>query len=225
MSVPVAGAAEVAARVREGKRAGFRTFKLKLNGREPEIANLSRIRSAHRASPRARLLLDPNQSYGAQGLSSLLEAIRRDGLPVDLVEEPFPKRDWKTLAAFRGKSGLPILLDESVQTPSDARRAVRGRLAQGVNVKLAKSGPSKGKVIVDVFGRRRSPLMIGCMAESPLGLAASIQFAMGLGVFDHADLDSDLLLEAVPVQGGYLRRGPEIILPKVPAAGLGVGLR
>jgi L-alanine-DL-glutamate epimerase-like enolase superfamily enzyme len=153
-----------------------------------------------------------------------LSTVKRDGLPVDLIEEPFPKGDWKALAAFRGKSPLPILLDESVQNAADARRALRGRLARGVNVKLAKSGLTEGKEIVDLCATERGALMIGCMAESSLGLAASVQFAMGTGAFDHADLDADLLLKPVPVRGGYLRKGPELLLPKNAPAGLGAGM-
>ena len=123
------------------------------------------------------------------------------------------------------KPGTPVILDESVQNPADARRAVAGRLAQGVNVKLAKSGLRRGREIVDEFSKlpRRPILMIGCMAESKLGLAASAQWAMGLGVFDYADLDSDLLLKKIPGMTGYQRRGPWIALPKKPAPGLGVG--
>ncbi len=223
MSVSAVPPEEVAARVREGSREGFRIFKLKLNGREPEVLNLARIRAAHRAAPRARLLLDPNQSHAPAALSSLLGSIRRDGLPVDLVEEPFPKHDWKSLAAFRGKSSAPLLLDESIQTAADARRVVKNRLAQGVNVKLAKSGLLKTRDILKAFPASRSRvLMIGCMAESKIGLSAAAQFAMGTGTFDYADLDSDLLLKPMDVPGGYLRRGPWLSLPKDPPPGLGV---
>jgi hypothetical protein len=34
--------------------------------------------------------------------------------------------------------------------------------------------------------------MIGCMAESRIGLAAAVHFALGLGGFQYADLDADL---------------------------------
>jgi L-Ala-D/L-Glu epimerase len=224
MSVSAVSPGDVSVRVREARRKGFRCFKLKLNGREPERMNLDRLRAARRSAPRASLLLDPNQSYRPEDLLSLLDAARHDGVPVSLVEEPFKKQDWKTLLSFRGKSTVPLILDETVQSPADALRAVRGTLSRGVNVKLAKSGPSRGKAIADLFRAKKGVLMIGCMAESRIGLAAAAQFAMGLGGFDFVDLDSDLLLKPTRVSGGYVRRGPWLTLPKKPFTGLGVSL-
>ncbi|HRY28622.1 MAG TPA: enolase C-terminal domain-like protein [Elusimicrobiota bacterium] len=233
MSVSAVDPEEVSARVRAGRRRGFRLFKLKLNGHEPPERDRARLRAAHRACPRGRFLADANQSYSPENLSAFLAAARRDGLSVEVLEEPFKKRSWAALASVRATVRTPLLLDESVQTPADARRAARGRLARGVNVKLAKSGLLRGHHILREFWGederfRRSaasprPLfMIGCMAESKLGLAASVHWACGLGVFDYADLDSDLLLKPTPCRGGYVRRGPTLSLPRPLPPGLGV---
>jgi L-Ala-D/L-Glu epimerase len=223
MTVSAVAPDEAFAAARAASRAGFRARKLKLNGRDPEGTDRARVRQARRAAPRARLLLDPNQSYRPDRLAALLDDLRRDGVAVELVEQPFPKNAAASFAAFRRKSRVPVVLDESVQTPADARRAVRGRLAAGVNVKLAKSGLLRGRAILREFSRARAPLfMVGCMAESRLGLAAAVHFACGLGVFDYADLDSDVLLKPAPVRGGYERRGPVVRLPRRPPPGLGV---
>lgn len=227
MSVSAVDPGQVSDRVREGRRSGFDVFKLKLNGREPAALNRDRVRAAHRAAPRARLLLDPNQSYGPGTLGEFLDLLHRDGLAVGLVEEPFPKRNWAALKAFPRRKGTPLILDESVQTPADARKVAAGRLADGVNVKLAKSGLSRSKEIINAFSspisRLPSPLfMMGCMCESKVGLAAAAQFAMGAGVFEHCDLDSDLLLKPMDIPGGYVRRGPWLSLPRNPKPGLGI---
>ncbi|MGQ0645472.1 MAG: enolase C-terminal domain-like protein [Elusimicrobiota bacterium] len=230
ITIPAASPEDVFDLARAAARRGFRALKLKINGRDASGSDARRLRSARRAAPRARLLLDANQSYEPEALSRLLSGARRDGIEAALVEEPFTKRDWAALARYRRSAPprAPVLLDESVQTPRDARR---GRLlAEGVNVKLAKSGLVLGKEIVDAFrapGRDSSAapgaiLMIGCMAESPLGLSAAVHWACGLGVFDFADLDSDLLLQPTAVRPGYRRRGPEVVLPKNLPAGLGV---
>jgi len=245
MSVSAVSPDRVDERVRDGRRRGFDGFKLKLNGREPLDLNLARVLAARRAAPKARLLLDPNQSYRPETLSELLFSLGRDGLRVDSVEEPFPKGDWKTLARYQeclgagprlksyrgdgrrpgsGKGSLPpLILDESIQNPADARLVARRGLADGVNVKLAKSGLARSREIVGAF-KPSALFMIGCMAESKIGLAAAAQFAMGLGCFDYADLDSDLLLKPLNIPGGYIRRGPWLTLPKKPVPGLGVSL-
>lgn len=214
------------ASARAARRAGFRALKLKLNGRDPQGIDRERVRQAHRAAPRARFLLDPNQSYRPDRLVELLAQLRRDGIAVELVEQPFPKDAGAAFAAFHRNAKTPVILDESVQTPRDARAAVRKRMAAGVNVKLAKSGLLRSKAILNEFtaAAPRPLFMIGCMAESRLGLAASVHWACGLGVFDYVDLDSDVLLKPTPVRGGYLRRGPAIRLPRRPPPGLGVDL-
>jgi L-alanine-DL-glutamate epimerase-like enolase superfamily enzyme len=205
---------EVFGLVRDAFRRGFKSLKLKLNG---------------------RLLLDANQSFRPEPLATLLDQIHQDGIAIELIEEPFPKRNWKMLEGLRG-SRVPVLLDESIQNPSDARRVVSDRLARGVNIKLAKSGLVKSQEILNEFRAKRqikapitlrsspsaSLFMIGCMAESKIGLSAAVHFACGLGVFDYVDLDSDLLLKEVKCRGGYIRRGPEVALPKRPPAGLGI---
>jgi L-Ala-D/L-Glu epimerase len=228
ITIPAASPEDVFDLARAAARRGFRALKLKVNGRDASGSDARRLRSARRAAPRARLLLDANQSYEPEALSRLLSGARRDGIEAALVEEPFTKRDWAALARYRRSAPprAPVLLDESVQTPRDARR---GRLlAEGVNVKLAKSGLLQGHEIVKTFLTPRSSplapalLMIGCMAESSLGLSAAVHWACGLGVFDFADLDSDLLLKPAAVRPGYRRRGPEVVLPKNLPAGLGV---
>jgi hypothetical protein len=53
--------------------------------------------------------------------------------------------------------------------------------------------------------------MIGCMAETARGLAASVHLALGTGFFRFVDLDSDVLL-AEPASArraaGWRRLGP-----------------
>ncbi|MBI3289389.1 MAG: dipeptide epimerase, partial [Elusimicrobia bacterium] len=77
------------------------------------------------------------------------------------------------------------------------------------NIKLAKSGISRGLEIAAVARAAGLPLMIGCMAETARGLGASVQFAAGTGFFRWADLDSDLLLapERRTWEHGWIRRG------------------
>lgn len=223
LSVSAVDPGEVGRRTAAARRAGYRKIKLKLNGAEGAALNHERLRRAFRAAPRARFLLDPNQSLTPDLLAEILDGARRDGVPVEAVEEPFPKRRWDLLAKTRPP--CPLLLDESIQTSRDARTAYRRESVSGANIKLAKSGVLRSLAIVDetrAARGRRARLMIGCMAESRLGLSAAVHFALGTGVFDYADLDSDLILRPTPYRGGYIRRGPWIHLPRRPDPGLGV---
>lgn len=226
LTVSAVSPARVGTAARRAARAGWRILKLKLNGWEPPGANRERLRAARRGAPRARLLADPNQSFTPAGLEELLHGLRRDGIRLEAIEEPFGKRDWRALSAGRRRGLGPFVLDETLQNPADARRAVRAGVARGPNIKLAKSGLLRSLAILEAFAPRAATkeksFMIGCMAESRVGLSAAVHFALGTGAFDYLDLDSDLILRPTPARGGYLRRGPWVLLPR--RAGVGLGL-
>jgi L-alanine-DL-glutamate epimerase-like enolase superfamily enzyme len=225
LSISALDPAEMGRRARSAVRAGWRLLKLKLNGRDPPLVNRDRLRCVRRNASRARLLVDPNQSYTPPVLQSFLEQTRQDGIAIDLVEEPFPKGDDRALAEAKKRRLGPILCDESIQNESDAERLCSGFGVRGANIKLAKSGFLGGRAVAracDRALRNRALLMIGCMAESRIGLAAAVHFAWGFGGFDYADLDSDLILKPTPARGGYIRRGAWIEQVKNPRPGLGL---
>lgn len=212
-------------RARAAVRSGWRLLKLKLNGRDGPELNRNRLRCVHQNAPHARLMVDPNQSYDPNGLQILLDGARRDGIAVDLVEEPFKKGDERALAEAKKRRLGPILCDESIQDESDAARLCSSFGVRGANIKLAKSGFLGGRAVArtcDRALRGRAVLMVGCMAESRVGLAAAVHFAWGFGGFNFADLDSDLILKPTSARGGYVRRGPWIERPRIPRPGLGV---
>jgi L-alanine-DL-glutamate epimerase-like enolase superfamily enzyme len=219
---------EMGRRARAAVRAGWRLLKLKLNGRDSPAMNRDRLRCVRRNAPRARLLADPNQSYDPDGLQVLLQECRQDGIDIELVEEPFPKGDLDALAEANKRRLGPLICDESIQNEFDAERLCSGFGVWGANIKLAKSGFLGGRAVAracDRARRGRALLMIGCMAESRIGLASAVHFAWGFGGFDYADLDSDLILKPTSAQGGYVRRGPWLERPRFPRPGLGLGVR
>ena len=48
--------------------------------------------------------------------------------------------DLKGMRLVTERSGVPVFADESVQTPADVIEIVRYRAANGVNLKIQKSG-------------------------------------------------------------------------------------
>lgn len=198
---------------REAAAAGFRCLKIKVGGAFRD--DLERVRAARRGAPRARLILDGNQGLTPRGALRLLDAVRQDGAKVDLLEQPVRKDDLKGMAFVARRAGVPVAADESVATPEQAVRALEAGAATAVNIKLAKSGLSRGLEIAAVARAAGVPLMIGCMAETARGLGASVHFALGTGFFRFVDLDSDVLLAAssgARSAHGWVRRGPSISL-------------
>ena len=69
-------------------------------------------------------------------------------------------------------------------------------IAHGINIKLAKSGGIREAVRMAHAGRALGlGLMLGCMNESGLAVAAGAQVA---SLFDHVDLDGNLLIANDP---------------------------
>jgi L-alanine-DL-glutamate epimerase-like enolase superfamily enzyme len=197
----------------EAARDGFRALKIKVGG---EFADdLARVRAARQGAPKARLLLDGNQGLTPRGALKLLEAVLKDGATVDLLEQPVRKDDLKGMAFVSRRSPVPVAADESVATPEEAARVLEMGAATAINVKLAKSGLSRGLDIAAVARAAKVPLMIGCMAETARGLSPSVHFALGTGFFRFVDLDSDVLLvepASARREAGWARRGPMISL-------------
>ncbi len=191
----------------EAAAAGFRILKIKVSGRLAD--DLARVRAVREAAPKARLLLDGNQGFTPASALKFIETVLKTGAPVELFEQPTPKDDLRALAFVALRCPVPVAADESVATPSDAMRAMEAGVT-AINIKLAKSGISRGLEIAAVARAAKLPLMIGCMAETARGLAASVHLALGTGFFTWCDLDSDLLLVEDPKSrklAGWTRRG------------------
>ena len=108
------------------------------------------------------------------------------------------------------------MADESCRVASDVAQLV-GRV-DGVNIKLAKCGSLREALkIVHVARAHGMSLMLGCMVESTVGIAAAVQLAP---LVDWVDLDGAALLAKDPFRGPGI--GPDGALRFNQEPGLGV---
>lgn len=134
---------------------------------------------------------------------------------VDFVEQPLPAARNAEMKAVKAGSVLPLVADESVLHVKDVPSLVG--LFDGVNAKLAKCGGITRAYELAALGRALGfKLMLGCMIESSLGIAAAIAVAP---LYDWLDLDGNLLVANDPWKGLTLSDG-RWELPAAP--GLGV---
>ena len=197
----------------EAAQAGFETLKIKVGGKFHD--DLSRIEAVRRGAPKARLILDGNQGLSPRGALKLLEAARKTGAKIDIFEQPVCKDDLRGMAFLVKRAGIPVAADESAATPEQAARVLQAGAATALNIKLAKSGLMKSLEMAALARASGAALMIGCMAETSRGLAASVHFALGTGFFRFVDLDSDVLLDepaSAKASAGWKRQGPIVTL-------------
>jgi L-Ala-D/L-Glu epimerase / N-acetyl-D-glutamate racemase len=194
-------------RVRRARE--FRALKIKVGGAE----DLARLEAVCEESD-APLRVDANEGWTLESARELMPELIRLG--VELVEQPFPADDLDSFRALRDLTPrLPVIVDEGCQDLRDVAPAAA--YADGINVKLAKSGGVREAVRM-IHAARALDLrvMLGCMVESQLGVAPAAAIA---SLADWVDLDGHLLLADEPFRG--LRFEDGRVLPS-DEPGLGV---
>jgi len=201
---------------RASEAAHLPLLKIKL-GRDPGF-DLDAVRRVAAAAPGARLRVDANGGWTLAQARALLPALC--DLGVEFVEQPLARGQLDALAELRRASPVPIFADEDVQGP-ESLAALRGRV-DGVNIKLMKCGGISPALAMIAAARREGwRVLLGCMIETRVGLAAAASLA---GRVDELDLDAHMLTRDDPVPPGSqaaLSAAP----PWLPGPGLGVPLR
>jgi L-Ala-D/L-Glu epimerase len=197
------------ARRAEKVRGRFKRLKLKLGGRDG--LDVERVRAV-RGISEVPLQVDVNEYWS---LDEALEALPQlEELGVEYCEQPLPAGDPDG-PELKRRSPLPIYVDEDCHVLGDVPACAER--AHGLTVKLAKSGGIREAVRIAHAGRALGlGLMLGCMNESGLAVSAGAQIA---SLFDHVDLDGNLLLSEDPWPGVELVDGVQLP-PDAP--GLGV---
>ena len=187
----------------------FRRLKLKLGGGDG--LDVERVRAV-RSVTELPLLVDVNEWWS---LDEALDALPQlAGLGVEYCEQPLRAGDegGRTL---KERSPLPIYVDEDCHRLDSV--AACAEVAHGINIKLAKSGGIREAVRMAHAARALGlGVMLGCMVESGLGIAAGCVVAP---LCDHVDLDGNLLLAEDPSPGVAFVDGVQV---PADAPGLGV---
>jgi L-Ala-D/L-Glu epimerase len=209
-TIGLAAPDEMAAKAAQARASGrFRRLKLKLGGGDGR--DVERV-SAVREVTDVPLQVDVNEYWS---LEEALDSLPRlAGLGVEYCEQPLPAGDPDG-AKLKQAAAIPVYVDEDCHTLADV--AACATVADGVNIKLAKSG-GLGEAVRMAHAARALGLgvMLGCMVESGLGIAAGA--AMG-SLCDHVDLDGNLLIAHDPWPGVELVDGIQV---PSDAPGLGV---
>ena len=148
---------------------------------------LPRLRAVHQNAPRAKLLIDANESWNLE----ILEAVIREtiNLPIVMIEQPLKAGQDQLLNNL--KSHIPIGADEACHTVSDI--PFLAQYYDAVNIKLDKSGGLTEAVKLASTAKQYGlEIMVGCMVGTSLSMAPGLVLATQA---KFVDLDGPALLK------------------------------
>ena len=161
----------MAERARRAQASGrFKRLKLKLGGGDGR--DVDRVRAVRDVTD-VPLQVDVNEYWSLEEALETLPKLAELG--VEYCEQPLAAGDPGG-AALKKDAAIPIYVDEDCHTLADV--AACASIAHGINIKLAKSG-GIGEAIRMAHAARALGLgvMVGCMVESGLGIAAGAAMA------------------------------------------------
>jgi L-alanine-DL-glutamate epimerase-like enolase superfamily enzyme len=195
---------ETVAKARRLVGAGFRCLKLK-GGRDvdDDVSRVVKVREA--VGPQIALRFDANQGFTVEQALDFVQRTLRAKL--ELLEQPTPRAEPTLLGRVARRVTLPIMADESLMNLRDAFRLARRGLADMVNVKLMKVGGIAVALQINAVAQSAGlEVMVGCMDEAALAIAAGLHFALARPNVIYADLDGHLDLIGDPSAGAVILR-------------------
>lgn len=200
---------------------GFHQGKVKVGVEDfDDVESVGRLRQI--MGPQFDIRIDANEAWRCDNLEQKLAPLIPLGITA--VEQPVPHADVDGLAALRAHISVPIMLDESLCSLSDGRRAIERGTCDLFNIRLSKCGGFVNSLKLAAMAHAAGlGYQLGCqVGETGILSAAGRHFACSVGGIRYLEgsFDRFLVRERLTVKDltfGYGGWAPELTGP-----GLGV---
>ncbi len=172
--------------LRQVRKLGKRRVKLKV-GFPDDLDHVAEVRCE--MGPGTELVLDANGAWSADEAIENIRALERFGLAC--VEQPTAREDVEGLAKVHRAVATPLMADESICTPDDARRLIDHHACDVWNLRVGKCGGLLGTL---ELVRLAAASGVGCQLGVLVGETGILGMAgrlLAACVPDFTDLEFD----------------------------------
>ena len=157
---------------------GFMSIKMKVGGNVQ--SNISRVRAVREAvGDDAKIRIDANAGYNYTQASEFVKGVY--DCNVEYYEQLLPKWDIDQTVALHKNFGIPILLDEAVNTPEQAVRYAVSGAADAFTIKLCKCGGLyRAKQIAGIAEAFGMGIVVASTYDTHIGCGACLHLATAL---------------------------------------------
>jgi len=216
ITIGISSVEDTLSAARNAIAGGFQLLKMK-GGHDIRV-DIERLLALSDSCANIRLALDANQGYNPDDVALLEKEIGH--LELCYLEQPVPKDDLKSLARCRKPTRIPVMADEAARSVEHVRRIAELKAADLINIKLQKMGGLGVAEEIDTIAEDSGmSVMLGCMDESALSIAAALHFASRRPNVRFCDLDGHFDLTEDPFDGLVLLRDGRLEV----GAGSGLG--
>jgi muconate cycloisomerase len=189
---------------------GFHQCKVKVGVAGVDDADLLRRIRNVLPTNRVDLRIDANEAWTCENLESKLAPLRSFG--VTSLEQPVPHKEVSGLAKLRSRVGVPLMLDESLCSVTDAHRAIESGTCDLFNIRLSKCGGFVSSLRLAALAHQAGlGYQLGCqVGETGILSAAGRHFACSVANIRYLEgsYDRHLVHERLTVQDlTFGRRG------------------
>jgi L-alanine-DL-glutamate epimerase-like enolase superfamily enzyme len=197
---------------------------LKIKGGTSVTGDIERLKKLRAyIGKNIELRFDANQGYTVEQSIQFVKETKEINL--ELIEQPTPRGEPDLLGRVTNNVPIPVMADESLMNLRDAFRLARKDLVDMVNVKLMKVGGISEAIHINSVARSANlEVMVGCMDESALAIAAGLHFALSRQNVKYADLDGHLDLIGDPAKNAFSIRQGTLYPNDLPGLGVQVDI-